>query len=113
MALTDPLGDMLTRIRNGQRAKKDSVLTPGSKLRARVLDVLQRAGRYPPPPDGGLAGEAANSGGASCQATTSTYPAKPVNDTVWQRARAAWRAAGDKVGLVLAACHSVSGRSRP
>ena len=44
MALTDPLGDMLTRIRNGQRARKDSVLTPGSKLRARVLDVLQREG---------------------------------------------------------------------
>ena len=44
MALTDPLGDMLTRIRNGQRARKDSVLTPGSKLRVRVLDVLQREG---------------------------------------------------------------------
>ncbi|PCD02401.1 30S ribosomal protein S8 [Sphingomonas spermidinifaciens] len=44
MAVTDPLGDMLTRIRNGQRARKDSVLTPASKLRARVLDVLQREG---------------------------------------------------------------------
>lgn len=44
MALTDPLGDMLTRIRNGQRARKDSVLSPGSKLRVRVLDVLQREG---------------------------------------------------------------------
>ena len=44
MALTDPLGDMLTRIRNGQRATKDSVLSPASKLRARVLDVLQREG---------------------------------------------------------------------
>ena len=44
MALTDPLGDMLTRIRNGQQAKKDSVLTPASKLRAHVLDVLQREG---------------------------------------------------------------------
>ena len=44
MALTDPLGDMLTRIRNGQRARKESVLTPASKLRARVLDVLQREG---------------------------------------------------------------------
>ena len=42
MALTDPLGDMLTRIRNGQQAKKDSVVSPASKLRARVLDVLQR-----------------------------------------------------------------------
>ena len=44
MALTDPLGDMLTRIRNGQRAKMDSVITPASTLRARVLDVLQREG---------------------------------------------------------------------
>jgi small subunit ribosomal protein S8 len=44
MAVTDPLGDLLTRIRNGQRAKKDSVLSPASKLRLRVLDVLQREG---------------------------------------------------------------------
>ena len=44
MAMTDPLGDMLTRIRNGQQAKKDSVLTPASTLRVRVLDVLQREG---------------------------------------------------------------------
>ena len=44
MPLTDPLGDMLTRIRNGQQAKKDSVLSPASKLRARVLDVLEREG---------------------------------------------------------------------
>jgi small subunit ribosomal protein S8 len=44
MALTDPLGDMLTRIRNGQRAKKDSVVSPSSRLREHVLDVLQREG---------------------------------------------------------------------
>lgn len=44
MNMTDPLGDMLTRIRNGQSAKKDSVLTPASRLRANVLDVLQREG---------------------------------------------------------------------
>ncbi|AHE51723.1 30S ribosomal protein S8 [Sphingomonas sanxanigenens] len=44
MALTDPLGDLLTRIRNGQRARKDSVISPASKLRARVLDVLKREG---------------------------------------------------------------------
>jgi small subunit ribosomal protein S8 len=42
--MTDPLGDMLTRIRNGQQAKKDSVLTPASKLRANVLEVLRREG---------------------------------------------------------------------
>ena len=44
MPMTDPLGDMLTRIRNGQQARKDSILTPASRLRANVLDVLQREG---------------------------------------------------------------------
>ena len=44
MPMTDPLGDMLTRIHNGQQARKDSILTPASKLRAHVLDVLQREG---------------------------------------------------------------------
>ncbi|MGB0697620.1 MAG: 30S ribosomal protein S8, partial [Rhodospirillaceae bacterium] len=44
MALSDPLGDMLTRIRNGQRARKNSVLAPASKLRENVLEVLQREG---------------------------------------------------------------------
>ena len=42
--MTDPLGDLLTRIRNGQQARKDSILTPASKLRAHVLDVLKREG---------------------------------------------------------------------
>ena len=44
MSMTDPLGDMLTRIRNGQQARKDSVMTPASNLRARVLEVLEREG---------------------------------------------------------------------
>jgi len=44
MAFTDPLGDMLTRIRNGQRAGKSAVLSPASKLRANVLEVLKREG---------------------------------------------------------------------
>ncbi|SOD88821.1 30S ribosomal protein S8 [Caenispirillum bisanense] len=44
MSMTDPLGDLLTRIRNGQRARKSSVVTPASGLRANVLDVLQREG---------------------------------------------------------------------
>ncbi len=42
--MTDPLGDMLTRIRNGQRARKNSVTAPASKLRAGVLEVLKREG---------------------------------------------------------------------
>jgi small subunit ribosomal protein S8 len=44
MSLTDPLGDLLTRIRNGQRARKDSVSAPASKLRMSVLEVLKREG---------------------------------------------------------------------
>jgi small subunit ribosomal protein S8 len=44
MALSDPLGDMLTRIRNGQRANKGAVKTPASRLRRNVLDVLRREG---------------------------------------------------------------------
>ena len=42
--MTDPLGDMLTRISTRQQAKTASVVSPASKLRARVLDVLQREG---------------------------------------------------------------------
>ncbi len=44
MALSDPLGDMLTRIRNGQRARMASVESPASKLRTTVLEVLKREG---------------------------------------------------------------------
>ena len=42
--INDPLGDMLTRIRNAQMRKRNTVSTPGSKLRARVLDVLKSEG---------------------------------------------------------------------
>ena len=44
MAMSDPLGDMLTRIRNGQMAGKGSISSPGSKIRRNVLEVLQREG---------------------------------------------------------------------
>jgi len=44
MALSDPLGDMLTRIRNGQKAGKATISSPASKLRSSVLDVLKREG---------------------------------------------------------------------
>ena len=42
--MTDPVGDLLTRIRNGQSARLDSVTVPASRLRSNVLDVLQREG---------------------------------------------------------------------
>ena len=44
MSLSDPLGDMLTRIRNAQRARHTSCVPPASKLRANVLEVLKREG---------------------------------------------------------------------
>jgi small subunit ribosomal protein S8 len=44
MTMSDPLGDMLTRIRNGQRARQGVVASPASKLRANVLEVLKREG---------------------------------------------------------------------
>jgi small subunit ribosomal protein S8 len=42
--INDPLGDMLTRIRNAQMRGKNSVKTPASNLRGRVLDVLREEG---------------------------------------------------------------------
>lgn len=44
MSMTDPLADLLTRIRNGQRAHKSSIITPASRLRANVLEVLKSEG---------------------------------------------------------------------
>lgn len=42
--VNDPLGDMLTRIRNAHLRRQTKVVTPASKLRARVLDVLADEG---------------------------------------------------------------------
>ncbi len=44
MSVNDPLGDMLTRIRNAQMRGKSTVISPASKLRAWVLDVLKDEG---------------------------------------------------------------------
>ncbi|MCC5981853.1 MAG: 30S ribosomal protein S8 [Oceanicaulis sp.] len=44
MAMIDPLGDMLTRIRNALMRRRTNVVTPASKLRKRVLDVLLEEG---------------------------------------------------------------------
>ncbi len=44
MTMSDPLGDMLTRIRNAQRARSANVKSPASRVRASVLEVLRREG---------------------------------------------------------------------
>jgi small subunit ribosomal protein S8 len=44
MAMTDPIGDMIARIRNGQHARLSEVTVPASRFRGQVLDVLKREG---------------------------------------------------------------------
>ena len=44
MSFTDPIADMITRIRNAQLRTLDSVSIPSSKFRARILDVLKEEG---------------------------------------------------------------------
>ena len=44
MAFSDPIGDMITRIRNGQMRQLNKVKIPSSKFRAKILDVLKQEG---------------------------------------------------------------------
>ncbi|CAA9352909.1 MAG: SSU ribosomal protein S8p (S15Ae) [uncultured Nocardioidaceae bacterium] len=44
MTMTDPIADMLTRVRNGNQAYHDSVAMPFSKLKAGVAEILQQEG---------------------------------------------------------------------
>ena len=44
MNVNDPIGDLITRIRNAQQRTKSKVSTPGSRLRRSVLDVLKSEG---------------------------------------------------------------------
>jgi len=44
MSFTDPIADMITRIRNGQLRKMNTVCIPNSRLRAKILDVLKDEG---------------------------------------------------------------------
>jgi len=44
MSFSDPIGDMLTRIRNGQKARKSIITSPASSLRENVLEVLKQEG---------------------------------------------------------------------
>ncbi|MEG9862387.1 MAG: 30S ribosomal protein S8 [Parvularculales bacterium] len=56
MTMSDPLGDMITRIRNSLMRGKSSVITPASKLRGHVLDVLREEGYIRGYRDGGHEG---------------------------------------------------------
>jgi small subunit ribosomal protein S8 len=44
MSMTDPIADMLTRIRNAQKARKTTVSIPASRLKKAIVEVLAREG---------------------------------------------------------------------
>ena len=44
MTMTDPVADMLTRLRNANQAQHETVQMPGSKLKAHIAEILEREG---------------------------------------------------------------------
>ncbi|MGQ7791393.1 30S ribosomal protein S8 [Faunimonas sp. B44] len=73
MLMNDPLGDMLTRIRNAQMRGRGTVTTPASSLRARVLEVLQAEGYIR-----GYAEATTDNGKAEFQIELKYYDGQPV-----------------------------------
>jgi len=73
MSMNDPLGDMLTRIRNASMRGKSTVRTPASKIRRWVLDVLQSEGYIR-----GYEDVTAESGHAELEIALKYYDGRPV-----------------------------------
>ncbi len=76
MSMSDPIADMLTRIRNGQQAEKVSVLMPASKLKVAVATVLK---------DEGYISDFATSdqeGKKTLEVTLKYFDGKPVIETL-------------------------------
>ena len=44
MTMTDPISDLLTRIRNGQMVRKSKIVCPASKIKVAIIKVLQKEG---------------------------------------------------------------------
>ncbi|MBT4426057.1 MAG: 30S ribosomal protein S8 [Rhodospirillaceae bacterium] len=82
MTMSDPIADMITRIRNGQRAHKSSISTPASKMRRSVLDVLQKEGFI----RGYTAGESAD-GKATFEVELKYSEGKPVIEAIQRVSR--------------------------
>lgn len=72
MSMTDPIADMLTRIRNGQTAEKAQVSMPSSKLKVAIADVLKNEGYI-----GGYKVDA-NEGKPTLTVDLKYYEGKPV-----------------------------------
>lgn len=76
MSMSDPIADMLTRIRNGQQAQKASVSMPSSKLKVAIAKVLQDEGYI----DGFAVRDEA--GKASLDVTLKYYAGRPVIERI-------------------------------
>ena len=93
MSMTDPISDMLTRIRNGQKARKVAVSMPASKLKEAVAKVLQD--------EGYITGYVAEGDGAEKQLTVELkyFEGKPVIEKIERASRPGLRVYRGKEGL--------------
>ena len=76
MSMSDPIADMLTRIRNGQQAQKQSVSMPSSKLKVAIAKVLQDEGYI----DGYAVSDA--EGKAQLEVVLKYYAGRPVIERI-------------------------------
>lgn len=76
MSMSDPIADMLTRIRNGQQARKVSVSMPAAKLKSSVAKVLQSEGYI------GEFGNSDVAGKPTLTVTLKYFDGKPVIDLI-------------------------------
>ena len=81
MSMSDPIADMLTRIRNGQQARKVSVSMPAAKLKASVAQVLQDEGYI-----AGFVNETVE-GKPTMTVTLKYFDGKPVIDKIDRMSR--------------------------
>ena len=90
MSMTDPISDMLTRIRNGQAARKKEVRMPASKVKKAIAEVLKE--------EGFIADFGAQSEGPKENLTVRLkyYQGKPVIDTIKRVSRPGLRTYGSK-----------------
>ena len=89
MSMSDPIADMLTRIRNGQQAKKVSVSMPASKLKSAVAGVLRDEGyieRFETAPD--------ENGRATLTVTLKYFDGRPVIERIQRVSRPGLRRYG-------------------
>ena len=77
MAMTDPIADMLTRIRNASKASHASVLIPDSRIKREIADVLQKEGYIR-----GFSSSSDSAGKPILSIDLKYYQGRPVIDTL-------------------------------